>query len=163
MTHNKCVWLQIAVLVGTAMAAPKTRVPVHVSPHGAYVFLDGTAIGDGSTTLSTTPGEHTIAVYNYGYQGEVRKVAVQAGKNEVQTFDLKKAGADVSNPYGYIQIEGPGRAAVLLNGTSPEYLVGHVDEFNNHIIWKQQLIVPAGTHRVTVVRNGKTLYSNSID
>ena len=163
MTYNKCICLGISLLFGTALAAQEGRVPVHVSPHEAYVFLDGTAVRDGRTTLKTTPGEHTIAVYNYGYQAEVRKVSVQAGKNEVQTFDLKKAGADVSSPYGYIQIEGPGRAAVLLNGTSPEYLVGHVDEFNNHIIWKQQLIVPAGTHHVTVVRNGKTLYSNSID
>ncbi len=151
------------VLFGVAMFAQEAKIPVKVSPHQAYVFLDGQAMRDGNVTLKTTPGEHTIAVYNYGFKGEERKVTAQAGKNEPQTFTLQPAGAEVSSPYGYIQIEGPGRAAVLLNGTTPDYLVGHVDEFNNHIAWKQQLIVPVGTHQLMVTRKGQTIYNAPVE
>ena len=164
MSYQKSVFtLASIVLFGVAVFAQEAKIPVRVSPPQAYVFLDGVAIGDGNLTLKTTAGEHTIQVYNYGFHGQVRKVTAQAGKNEPQTFALEKAGADVSSPYGYIQIEGPNRAAVLLNGTSPDYLVGHVDEFNNHIIWKQQLIVPVGTHQLMVTRDGKTLYQGPIE
>ena len=163
MSQKKLVSLLPVILIGFAAFAQDARLPVHVSPREAYVFLDGKAIRDGSTVLKTTAGEHTIAVYNYGYEGEERKVNVAPGKNEAQAFTLKKAGADVSSPYGYIQIEGPGRAAVMLNGDAPEFLVGHVDEFNNHIIWKQQLIVPVGTHQLLVTRKGQTLYSGPIE
>ena len=151
------------MLLGITVFAQEAKIPVKVQPHQAYVFLDGVAIKDGDVTLKTTPGEHTIAVYNYGFQGQERRVTAQAGKNEAQTFTLEKAGADVSSPYGYIQIEGPNAAAVLLNGTTPDYLVGHVDEFNNHIIWKQQLIVPVGTHQLLVTREGKTMYAGPIE
>ena len=155
------------VLLGVAVFAQEAKIPVKVSPSQAYVFLDGAAVRDGNmhgnVTLKTTPGEHTIAVYNYGFKGEVRKVTAQAGKNEPQTFALQAAGAEVSSPYGYIQIEGPGRAAVLLNGTTPDYHVGHVDEFNNHIGWSQQLIVPVGTHQLMVTRQGQTIYNAPVE
>lgn len=163
MPRKSQVSLAIILSVSFSLLAQDARVPVKVSPPEAYVFLDGTAMRDGHTVLKTTPGEHTIAVYNYGFRGEERKVVLQAGKNDVQTFELEKAGEDISSPYGYIQIEGPGRAAVLLNGTTPDYLVGHVDEFNNHIFWSQQLIVPPGTHQLIVTRLGKTLYSGPVE
>ncbi len=163
MSHHKLtISVAVIVLLGVAAFAQEAKIPVKVSPHQAYVFLDGVAIRDGNVTLKTTPGEHTIAVYNYGYLGQVRKVTVQAGKNEDQVFTLQPAGAEVSGPFGYIQIEGPGRAAVLLNGTTPDYHVGHVDEFNNHIGWFQQLLVPPGTHQLTVTREGSTVWSGPI-
>jgi len=163
MSHHKlAISVVLIMLLGVAALAQEAKVPVKVSPSQAYVFLDGVAIRDGNVTLKTTPGEHTIAVYNYGYLGQVRKVSVQAGKNEPQMFTLEPAGAEVSSPAGYIQIEGPGRAAVLLNGTTPDYHVGHVDEFNNHIGWSQQLLVPPGTHQLTVTREGNTIWSGPI-
>jgi hypothetical protein len=51
---------------------------------------------------------------------------------------------------------------VLLNGKKPGYFVGHVDEFNHDIIWQQELVVPPGTHQVTVTRYGKELWSGPI-
>ena len=163
MSRTKlAISVALIMLLGVAAFAQEAKVPVKVSPHQAYVFLDGVAIRDGNVTLKTTPGEHAIAVYNYGYLGQVRKVTVQAGKNEPQTFTLEPAGAQVSGPFGYIQIEGPGRAAVLLNGTTPDYHVGHVDEFNNHIGWSQQLLVPPGTHQLTVTREGSTVWSGPV-
>ncbi len=160
---NLAISLASIALLGVAVFAQEAKIPIKVSPPQAYVFLDGVAIGNGDLTLKTTPGEHTIAVYNYGFQGQERKVSAQAGKGEPQTFNLERSGADVSSPYGYIQIEGPNAAAVLLNGATPDYLVGHVDEFNNHIGWKQQLIVPVGTHQLLVARNGQTLYQGPIE
>ena len=163
MTPKSQVSLAIILTVSLSVLAQDARVRVKVSPPEAYVFLDGTAIRDGHTVLKTAPGEHTIAVYNYGFRGEERKVVLQAGKNDAQRFELERSGEDISSPYGYIQIEGPGRAAVLLNGATPDYLVGHVDEFNNHIIWSQQLIVPPGTHQLIVTRLGKTIYSGPVE
>ncbi len=162
MSYTKLAISFAAMLFAVAVVAQEAKIPVKVHPHQTYVFLDGVAIRDGDLTLKTTPGEHTIAVYNYGFTGQVRKVMAQAGKNEVQAFDLQPVGAEVSGPYGYIQIEGPSRAAVLLNGTTPDYLVGHVDEFNHHIGWSQQLIVPAGTHQLLVTRENATVWSGPV-
>ena len=37
------------------------------------------------------------------------------------------------------------RAAVLSNGDTPDYFVGHVDEFNYDWIWHQNLLLPPGS------------------
>jgi len=51
-------------------------------------------------------------------------------------------------------VEGtPGTALVFLNGTGPEFFVGHADEMNNYIIGDQQLIVPVGMHQVHILAN----------
>lgn len=48
------------------------------------------------------------------------------GKNNSDLrFYLSASGEPVSGPSGLIQIRGAQRAAVLLNGKSPEYTVGH--------------------------------------
>ena len=41
------------------------------------------------------------------------------------------------------------------NGTTPDYFVGHVDEFNYDWIWHQNLLLPPGTHHITVTRKGR--------
>jgi len=158
--------LVVAVLLlmfwGLTAVAEDAKVPVQVDPPQAYVYLDGNAIRDGSHTLKTTPGDHVIAVYNYGFTGETRTVTLKAGMNPAQTFTLKPSGNPVPGEFGFIQIEGPSRAAVLLNGKTPEYHVGHVDEFNNHIMGFQQLLVLPGTHEITVTRYGKTIWSGPV-
>jgi OmpA family len=152
----------VITVLGVAGLAQDAKVPVEVSPPQAYVYLDGAAIRDGSHTLKTTPGEHVIAVYNYGYVGETRNVTLKKGLNPAQTFTLNPSGNPVPGEFGFIQIEGPSRAAVLLNGKTPEYHVGHVDEFNNHILGFQQLLVLPGTHEITVTRFGKTIWSGPV-
>ncbi len=145
--------LAFIMLFAAAGFAQQAKVPVLVDPPQAYVFLDGMAIKEGKQViLKTTPGDHVISVYNYGYQGEIRTVSLIAGWNEPISFSLKAVGAPVPGEIGLIQIEGPPHAAVLLNGNTPEYHVGHVDMFNNHIGWFQQLVVLPGTHQVTVTR-----------
>ena len=161
--YKLAISVALVTLWGGATFAQEAKVPVIVNPPQAYVFLDGVAIKEGKQViLKTAPGEHVISVYNYGYVGQIRHVEFVTGWNEVQSFSLEPAGAQVPGAYGLIQIEGPGHAAVLLNGTTPEYHVGHVDMFNNHIGWFQQLLVPPGTHQLTITRYGNTIWSGPV-
>lgn len=148
--------------------AKQAKLRIHVSPKQAYVFLDGAALKEGSCTVGkfctiwVDPGEHTVTVRNYGYAPESRKVDLQAGKETKLDFALKPEGGAVSGPWGRIQIKGPPHAAVLLNGKSPDFFVGHVDEFDNSFIWQQQLLVHPGTYEVTVTWWGKTIWSGPV-
>jgi len=146
----------------SAMAQNAT-VKVSVAPKQAYICVDGKAIGDGHRTLDLAPGRHTITVRNYGYKPAIREVELAAGQNEALNIALEKVEGTVSASFVVIQIEGPPRAAVLLNGKQPEYFVGHVDEFNNHIIWKQQLLVPAGTHQVSLLSKDGEFWSGKLE
>jgi outer membrane protein OmpA-like peptidoglycan-associated protein len=60
-------------------------------------------------------------------------------------------------------IEGPPRDAVLLNGKTPDFFVGHVDEFDHDWWWKQELVVPPGTYQVTVMHEDKEAWSGSVN
>ncbi len=59
-------------------------------------------------------------------------------------------------------LKGDERAAVLSNGNTPGYFVGHVDEFNWDWIWHQNLLLPAGTHHLTVTHKGKDVWSGDV-
>ncbi len=61
-----------------------------------------------------------------------------------------------------VEFKPQGKAAVLLNGKKVDYFVGNVDEFNHDWCWHQNLIVPPGTHQVTVMRDDKVLYTGSV-
>lgn len=165
MTRRAGILLLVLGLFTFRLAmAQEAMVKVHVEPEQAFTFVDSQPIGEGEHTLQLTAGKHTIAVYNYGFKPMIREVSLEAGKNnEDLRFYLEAAGGTVSGPWGVLQIEGATHAAVLLNGKLPEYFVGHGDEFNNHIWNKQQLIVPAGTHFVTVLQNGKELWSGKVE
>src|SRR5262249_57949206 len=52
--------------------------------------------------------------------------------------------------------------AVLLNGKSPDYFVGHGDEFNNEFWFKQELVVPPGTYQVTIQSKDKDVWSGPV-
>lgn len=142
------------------------RIYVRVSPEEAYIFVDGKPMNHRSSHVVVPPGEHTITVYNYGYAPQTQKVTVVAGKNPDIVARLKPAGERVSGPWGRIQIEGaPSNAAVFLNGTTPEFFVGHVDEMNNNFMATQRLIVPSGTHQLAIVRpvSGQTVWAGPVE
>jgi hypothetical protein len=104
-------------------------------------------------------------VYNYGYEPQVHDINITPDKYQEMTVHLQQVAKPVSGPWGRIQIEGvPGDALVFLNGTTPEFFVGHADEMNNHILSEQQLIVPVGTHQVHVLANktGQEIWSGSV-
>ena len=158
-----------AVMLGvSAFAQDPTsgKLKVTVSPTQAYTFVDGKAIGPGNRTVKLTVGTHHLIVANYGYKFFEQDVSIDSDKTVPMKVDLASVGAKVGGPRGRIQIEvgnlRAGDAAVLLNGKKPEYFVGHVDEFNHDILLHQELIVPPGTHQVTVTRYGKELWSGSI-
>ena len=149
-------------LSSTALFAQDGKLKIKVVPKQAYVFVDGQAIRDGSQSISLSPGKHTVAVVNYGYKMETRDVNIESGKSTPLEVMLQPYGGTVAGPVGDVQLEGDSRAAVLSNGTKPEYLVGHVDEFDNDFIWHQNLLLPPGTHHLTVTRQGKTIWSGDV-
>jgi len=138
-----------------------------VSPKQAYTFVDGKAIGPGNRVIKLDVGTHHVLVANYGYKFVEQDVSLDSDKTVPVDIKLEPVGAIVPGPRGRIQIEagrlhGATGAAVLLNGKKPLYFVGHADEFDHDIIWHQELVVPPGTHQVTVTRDGKELWSGPI-
>jgi outer membrane protein OmpA-like peptidoglycan-associated protein len=157
------------VLVATASAQELTTLKMSVEPKEAYTFVDGNAMGSGSRTFDLTVGAHKVVVANYGYKFFEKEVSLDSGKPFILKVTLEPSGPEVSGPYGRIQLElGPlgltdtGGDAVLLNGKTANYFVGHIDEMNNDIGWHQELIVPPGSHQVTVTRQGKEIWSHTI-
>jgi hypothetical protein len=162
----------LVVLLSARVAAfaqdPKPgKLKIKVSPKQAYTFVDDKAIGPGNRTIKLEPGTHHLIVANYGFKFAEQDVSIDSNSTVPLDIKLEKIGEQVPGPRGRIQIEvadipGGAGAAVLLNGKNPHYFVGHVDEFNHDIIWHQELIVPPGTHQVTVTRYGKEYFSAPI-
>jgi outer membrane protein OmpA-like peptidoglycan-associated protein len=155
--------VMLAVLAALPAVAQDGKLKIKVTPKEAYVFIDGNAMGDGSHSYRLSPGSHQVAVHNYGYRPKTQSVDITAGQTTRLEVSLEPVGGPVSGPWGRIQIEGGGHHVVLLNGKNPDYMVGHADEFNHDIIWKQELIVPAGPHHVTLIRDGRTTYETDVD
>ncbi|HTX14170.1 MAG TPA: OmpA family protein [Candidatus Baltobacteraceae bacterium] len=156
--------LALAIALGaTTGSAQDGKLKIKVSPKQAYVFVDGNAIREGNQSISLSPGKHTVVVVNYGYKISTQDVTIEAGKSTPLDVKLDPYGDKVAGPFGDVQFDGDPRAAVLSNGTTPGYFVGHVDEFNNDWIWHQNLLLPPGTHHITVTHEGKTLWSGDVN
>jgi outer membrane protein OmpA-like peptidoglycan-associated protein len=141
------------------------KVALHVTPKQAYVWVDGRAISEASKhhTLSLSAGDHKIELANYGYTPQTQNVTITSGKTTALDVTLQPVSGTVSGPFGAMTIEGADRDAVLLNGKTPDFFVGHGDEFNNSWVWKQELVVPPGTYQVTVQSGDKEAWSGSVD
>jgi len=140
------------------------KVALHVTPKQAYVWVDGRAISEASKhhTLSLSAGDHKIELANYGYTPETRNITITSGKTTDLDVTLQPVSGTVSGPFGAMTIEGADRDAVLLNGKTPGYFVGHGDEFNHDWWWKQELVVPPGTYQVTVQSEDKDVWSGPV-
>jgi len=150
-------------LAATAALAQDGKLKPNLSPKQAYLFVDGNAIREGNHTIRLSPGKHTVVVVNYGYKSVTQDVNIEAGKTTPLDVKLEAVGGTVAGPFGYVQFKGDERAAVLSNGTTPAYFVGHVDETNWDWIWHQNLLLPPGTHHITVTRQGKTIWSGDVN
>lgn len=139
------------------------QLKIHVSPKQAYVFVDGKAIRDGSQTIELSEGTHKVGVENYGYIPKIQEVHIGAGEITHLSVALQSSGDMVSGPFADIELKGHPRDAVLLNGSTPAYFVGHVDEFDNNFIWHQWLLVQPGKYQVTVTRHGNTVWQGPVD
>jgi len=166
-----CLLLGATALLSSgtfAQNAKPGKLKMSVIPKQAYTFVDGNAIGPGNRTIKLGVGTHHLLVANYGYKFVEQDISIDSDKTVPVDIKLEPLGATVPPPRGRIQIEagwlhGATAAAVLLNGKKPLYFVGHVDEFDNDLFgFHQELIVPPGTHQVTVTRDGKELWSGPI-
>jgi outer membrane protein OmpA-like peptidoglycan-associated protein len=166
-----CLVLAPAILIGPvtfAQNAKTGKLKISVTPKQAYTFVDGKAIGYGNRTIKLEVGMHHLVVANYGYKFVEQDVSIDSKKTIPVDIKLERIGASVPGPRGRIQIEKgmlhgtTAGAAVLLNGKKPEYFVGHADEFNHDIHWHQELVVPPGTHHVTVTRYGNEIWSGTV-
>jgi hypothetical protein len=145
------------------MAAQEGKLKVRANPREAYLFVDGQAMRDARSAVRLSSGQHKVMLYNYGYKPAEREVSITAGKTTTIDVTLDPIPGTVNGPWGAVTIEGVNRNAVLLNGKTPEYFVGHGDEFNHEWGWKQELIVPAGTHQITVRSGDKEVWSGSVN
>jgi len=147
----------------TAGFAQDGKLKIKVIPKHAYVFVDDKAIRDGSETISLSPGKHTVAVMNYGYKTSTQDVNIDSGKTTDLKVTLETSGAAVSAPYGQIEFKGgDSHAAVLLNGKTPSYFVGHVGATNHDWWWHRNLLVPPGTYHVDVTKNGSDVWTGDV-
>jgi len=160
--------LSVALLLlagGISSFAQDGKLVLHVTPKQAYIFLDGRAISEASKhrSLSLTAGDHKIELVNYGYAPSTQTVTIAAGKTSNLDVTLTPVTGTISGPFGAMTIEGADRDAILLNGKTPDFFVGHGDEFDHDWIWKQELVVPPGTYQVSVLSEDKEVWSGSVD
>jgi outer membrane protein OmpA-like peptidoglycan-associated protein len=145
--------------------AQSGKLVVHVNPREAYIYADGKPVAEArGHHISLPAGDHKIDLYNYGYKAETRNVTITAHKTTVIDVTMQAVPGTVSGPWGCITLEGAPRAAVLMNGKEAAvFFVGHGDEFNNEFVWKQELVVPAGKHELTVAAANKDAWTVSVD
>lgn len=145
--------------------AQNGKLKLHVSPKQAYVFVDDHAISEASkhSSLTLAAGDHKIELANYGYEPVTRTVTITAGKTTDLEVTLRVVGSKVSGPFGAISVQGADRDAVLLNGKTPDFFVGHGDEFDTDFLWwKQELVVPPGTYDMTIQSGDKEVWSGPV-
>jgi outer membrane protein OmpA-like peptidoglycan-associated protein len=160
--------LAIAVLIlvgGVSSFAQTGKLVIHATPEQAYVFADGRAISEASKIyyVKLSAGEHKIELANYGYAPSTQTVTITAGKTTKLDVTLTPVAGSVPGPFGAMTIEGANHNAILLNGKTPDYFVGHGDEFNNEWGWQQELVVPPGSYQVTVLAGDKETWSGTVD
>jgi hypothetical protein len=162
--------LGTAAIFGAAVYAQDStagKLKIRVSPSEAYTFVDGQGEDPGSRTIKLLAGTHKVLVATYGYRFIEKEFTISPGQDTALDVSLEREGGVVFGPKGRIQIEpglylDAGDDAVLLNGKSPYYFVGHVDEFNNELFFHQELVVPPGNHLVTVTHHGKEVWSGMV-
>src|SRR5208283_5517906 len=120
--------LAVLLLGATPLLAKCGRLKLTVTPKQAYVFVDGLPLGPGSGLIWADAGEHTLAVYNYGFKAYTSKFTAESGKTSSLSVALEAIPGTVPGPWGRIELKGPAGGAVLLNGTTPDYFVSDVGE-----------------------------------
>jgi len=165
--HQFCYphFVLVLLLFGVQPLFAQTgKLLIRVNPAETYIYSDGLPMLEARGHYLKLPaGTHKIDLYNYGYKAESRSVDVVAHKTTVIDVTMQKIPGVISGPWGCITIEGPSRAAVLLNGKEPGvFFVGHVDEFNNEWGWKQELLVPPGKHELTVAYHDREPWTTTV-
>jgi hypothetical protein len=153
--------LAVLLLGATPLLAKCAHVKLKVTPQQAYVFVDGIPVGPGSGVIWADPGEHTLAVYNYGFKPYSAKFTAESGKTTALSVTLEQIPGTTPGPWGRIELKGEPGGAVLLNGTTPDFFVGNVGEASTKR--KREILVPPGDYQLTVLGCcSGTLYSGPI-
>jgi outer membrane protein OmpA-like peptidoglycan-associated protein len=141
------------------------KLVIHATPKQAYIFLDGRAISEASKhhSLRLSAGDHKIELANYGYAPSTQTVTITGGKATNIDVTLTPVTGTATGPFGSMTIERAQRDAILLNGKTPDFFVGHGDEFNHDWWWKQELVVPPGTYQVSVLSGDKEAWSGQVE
>lgn len=155
----------VASLLVIPTMAQDGKLKLHVTPTQAYVFVDGHAIGEASKhhSIKLNAGDHKLDLANYGYAMDSRTVTITAGQDTTVDATLTPVASKVSGPFGAMTIEGASRDAILLNGKSPAFFVGHGDEFDHNWWWKQELVVPPGNYQVTVLEGDQAKWTGQVE
>ncbi len=164
--HAMLLTFVVIFTAATSAVAQDGKLRLHVNPKQAYLWVDGRAISEASKhpSLKLSAGEHKAELANYGYKPISRTVMIAAGQTTDLDVSLEKVGDTVSGPFAAIAIKGADRDAVLLNGKTPDFFVGHGDEFNTDFLWwKQDLVVAPGTYAVTVQSGDKDVWSGQVN
>ena len=168
--ENQGYRLTVAVVLlvlacGVSAYAQDGKLTIHVTPKQTYIFVDDRAVGEASKhhSINLSAGNHKIELVNYGYTPTTRTVTIAAGETANLDVTLEPVAGTVSGPFGAMTIEGAARDAVLLNGKTPDYFVGHGDEFDHNWWWKQELVVPPGTYQVTVLSADKEIWTGPVN
>ena len=140
--------LAVLLLGATPLLAKCGHLKLQVTPKQAYVYIDDMPLGWGGGLFWADPGEHTLAVYNYGYKPYTSKFTAEDGKTSSLSVALEAIPGTVPGPWGRIELKGPQGAAVLLNGDTPDFFVGNVGESSGG---KRRLLAPPGDYQLTVL------------
>ncbi len=153
------------ILAAIGAAAQDGKLSIHVVPKQAYIFVDGHAIGEASKhgKLRLSAGEHKVQFANYGYVLADRDVTVTAKQTTKLDVTMEQVPGTVPGPFGAMTIEGANHDAIMLNGKTPNFFVGHGDEFNHDFWKKQELVVPPGTYQMSVQKGDKEVWSGTVD
>ena len=128
--NNSSYWIAASILillVSGVTVAQDGKLAVQATPKQAYVFVDGRAMGEATHKYTLSPGEHKVELANYGYKSASQTVSITAGETAHVQIDLTPISETVSGPWGAMTIEGADHDAVLLNGKTPDFYVGHGD------------------------------------
>ena len=153
------------LICGAGVFAQQGKLVIHVIPKQAYVFVDGQAVGEANKhhSLKLAAGEHRVDLVNYGYAKNSSSVTITDGHATNLDATLQPITEKVAGPFGAVTVESASQAAILLNGKTPDFFVGHGDEFNHDWWWKQELVVPPGTHQLTVVGSTGERWSGPVE
>ena len=140
--------LVLLLLGATPLLAKCGHLKLQVTPKQAYVYIDDMPLGWGGGIFWADPGEHMLAVYNYGYKPYTAKFTAEDGKTSSLSVALEAIPGTVPGPWGRIELKGPQGAAVLLNGNTPDFFVANVGEASGG---KRRLLAPPGDYQLTVL------------
>jgi hypothetical protein len=165
LSRNATLAMMLVLTCGLPCFAQDGKLTIHATPKQAYVFVDDHAVGEASRhhSLKLSPGDHKVELVNYGYTPVTQTVTITGGQATNLEITLQAIASTVSPTFGAMTIEGANRNAVLLNGKTPDFFVGHGDEFNHEWWWKQELVVPPGTYQMTILGPENEVWSGPVE